>query len=591
MRRSRYVLTSAIAAVGFSALTASAQQPQRGSASAAASAPADSAIDPAMAARPARYLLRNGQDYLSYREYDRALHFFRTIETRKGELTDAEQQQLRQGIARAQQGKREAVNGPHVVAQPKGRPTNPPGSFALAQAPQPKSARPAVAVAKRAMAPEPVQLTSGTMPAVEETSVAVATMAEPAPVSPPSAVVPSVESAPAPLDLPVAAAVPPTPTTADGMELPSIPSAPPQSLPDLGSTPPGGTPLPTSPDSAPASLPLDPAPASVPVADSSSPPELPATAAPTPAFDPAAVPAESTMPALPESVPAPVVEPAPAPAPAPEAAPEPAQIPASAPAPAPARVGDPATVPAQAQPAPDSPPVADAPPVAEAGPVGVDVDPPAAAAAPVGSVPNSESFLTDRHRREIEKIAQRNMDNPANDRAAVANPTGDPNAPSGLTQGSTRLELLRPPSPTEAQPIRRIPVPEEFVPLAPRDWNANRKYWAAAGTCHMILYFQDPVLERYGQGVEQALGPRGRFFSYPLDDPKQSNQRNQILQPFWSIGKFCFQVGTLPYKLVVDPPWEAEYDLGYYRPGDKIPPDTLMITPTGIGPPLKGRKY
>ena len=52
-----------------------------------------------------------------------------------------------------------------------------------------------------------------------------------------------------------------------------------------------------------------------------------------------------------------------------------------------------------------------------------------------------------------------------------------------------------------------------------------------------------------------------------------------------------FQVGTLPYKLVVDPPWEAEYDLGYYRPGDRIPPDTIMITPTGVGPPLKGRQY
>ena len=139
------------------------------------------------------------------------------------------------------------------------------------------------------------------------------------------------------------------------------------------------------------------------------------------------------------------------------------------------------------------------------------------------------------------------------------------------TPGSPRLELPRAPSPTEARPLRRIPVPEEFVPLGKREWDPNRKYWAAAGTCHMILYFQDPVLERYGQGVEQSLGPIGRYFSYPLDDPKQSNQRNQILQPFYSMGKFCFQVGTLPYKLVVDPPWEAEYDLGYYRPGRPHP--------------------
>ncbi len=184
-------------------------------------------------------------------------------------------------------------------------------------------------------------------------------------------------------------------------------------------------------------------------------------------------------------------------------------------------------------------------------------------------------------------IAQRPV-NPDDNRPGTAT---DPMEPPAPTQGSPRLELPRAPSPTEARPLRSIPVPEEFVPLGKREWNPNRKYWAAAGTCHMILYFQDPVLERYGQGVEQALGPIGRYFSYPLDDPKQSNQRNQILQPFYSIGKLCFQVGTLPYKLVVDPPWEAEYDLGYYRPGDRIPPDTIMITPYGVGPPLKGRQY
>ena len=146
MRRPRFVLTSAFAAVGLSALSAPAQQPQRAAypPGATSSASADPNADAMMASRAARYLLRNGQDYLSYREYDRALGFFRAVENRQKELSEAERQQLRQGIARAQQGKREAVNGPHVVAQPKGRPTDPPGSFALAR---PKSARPAAAVA------------------------------------------------------------------------------------------------------------------------------------------------------------------------------------------------------------------------------------------------------------------------------------------------------------------------------------------------------------------------------------------------------------------------------------------------------------
>ena len=612
MRRPRFVLTSAFAAVGLGALSAPAQQPRPVAYPPGASiiSPPATSTDPSadamMASRPARYLLRNGQDYLSYREYDRALHFFRSIETRQKELTDTERQQLRQGIARAQQGKREAVNGPHVVAQPKGRPTNLPGALALA--PPAKAARPSVAVAKRSAAPEPVQLTSGTM-----------TEAEMAPTRASSLAPASIPSDPAPLDFPPPldpAANPAPVTTADGLELPPVPSVPPASLPDLGSPPPDAAPMPVMAESTadvPA-LPEVPAFESTPVAtpqpeamptletvpspvvEPSAMPEMPtlggeeAAPASLPTFESGAPAGETVLPVLPDSMPVtaamPVEEPTQDPVVAP--APEPAQMPMPMPMP----VEDPATIPAQgpAFPVGDAPPAPEAPSLpASAGSVGVD--PLQTYPAPVGSNPTSESFLTPRHRAEIEQLAQRNAANPASDRASAANPTGDPNAPMSLTQSSTRLELLRPPSPTEAQPIHQVPVPEEWVPLGRRDWTPNRKYWAAAGTCHMTLYFQDPVLERYGQGVEQALGPRGRFFSYPLDDPKQSNQRNQILQPFYSMGKFAFQVGTLPYKLVVDPPWEAEYDLGYYRPGDKIPPDTVMITPTGVGPPLKGRRY
>ena len=515
-----------------------------------------------MSTRAARYVLRNGLDYLSYREYDRALNFFRAAEARQAELSDAERQQLRKGIARAQQGKREAVNGPHVVAQPKGRPMNPAGSIALAA----PAARPKAGA--RAMAPEPVQLTSGTADAVEPA-------AEPAAPSP--ALVSSAPSEPAPLDKPAPATPGDLPAVAaDGLELPSLPSAPPEPLPDLASPPPGGaTPPAAEPASAPApTLPgLEPAPV-----DSAAPPELPnlGTAAPVepaaPAVDPAAVPA-----AAPEASPAPAAEP-----PTPPADAAPAQDPAPAPAP-----------PLETPPVPanEPPPAAEAPaaPADGAGPVGVDLA--RSRLAQEAGQPVPDTFLSTRHRAEIDRLAQRTPDTPAGDRAAAASPTADPNTASGPIQGSTRLELQRAPSPTEARPIRSIPVPEEFETLGRRDWTPSRKAWAAAGTCHMILYFQDPALERYGQSVEQGLGPRGRYFSYPLDDPKQSNQRNQILQPFWSIGKFCFQVGTLPYKLVIDPPWEAEYDLGYYRPGDRIPKDTIVELPVGVGPPLKGRKY
>ena len=43
--------------------------------------------------------------------------------------------------------------------------------------------------------------------------------------------------------------------------------------------------------------------------------------------------------------------------------------------------------------------------------------------------------------------------------------------------------------------------------------------------------------------------------------------------------------------MVVDPPWEAEFDLGYHRPGDRIPPDTMYLPVYGVGPPLRGRNY
>src|SRR5262249_11267063 len=60
---------------------------------------------------------------------------------------------------------------------------------------------------------------------------------------------------------------------------------------------------------------------------------------------------------------------------------------------------------------------------------------------------------------------------------------------------------------------------------------------------------------------------------------------------FFSIGLFAAQVALLPYNMFMDPPWEAEYDLGYYRPGDKVPTDVYYLPLTGVGPPLHGSNY
>ena len=59
--------------------------------------------------RGARYLLRNGLDYLNYQQYERALKFLREAESRKNELNDAERLVLKQGIESAQRGLRQAA--------------------------------------------------------------------------------------------------------------------------------------------------------------------------------------------------------------------------------------------------------------------------------------------------------------------------------------------------------------------------------------------------------------------------------------------------------------------------------------------------
>jgi hypothetical protein len=204
----------------------------------------------------------------------------------------------------------------------------------------------------------------------------------------------------------------------------------------------------------------------------------------------------------------------------------------------------------------------------------------------------TRSTLTPELRREADRIAR--LQDEALQRDPAQGPQRMPpgREPIGeLDIPTTRPELTRAPSPTEARPLRAIPVPEEFIPLAPRHWSPNRKYWAAAATCHSPLYFQDAALERYGYSVEQHFGTAGRCLTYPIDDPTQSKQRNQILQPFFSAGLMAAQIIALPYNLLVDPPWEAEYDLGYYRPGDRVPADVYYLPWHGVGPPLRGMNY
>jgi len=218
------------------------------------------------------------------------------------------------------------------------------------------------------------------------------------------------------------------------------------------------------------------------------------------------------------------------------------------------------------------------------------------------------SGLSAERRREIEQIARAQVERPGGATpglsplgggSAVSSPTQINNrgmmpgggSISALDDPLVRLELPRAPSPAEARPIRAILLPEQFDNIKPRQFDPRRKMWASSAVAHYPLYFQDPSLERYGISIEQRLGRAGRKLTYPIDDPTQSKMRNQIATPFFSAGLFALQTATWPLRMIADPPWEAEYDLGYYRPGDRVPEDTVIVPWKGVGPLFKGNKY
>ncbi|MEO6810540.1 MAG: hypothetical protein ABI353_15600 [Isosphaeraceae bacterium] len=612
MRRPRTALIAAVMMTALSATLLGARQLRGQSASPTGATPT---ID---STRGVRFLLRNGLDYLDkYQEYDRALVYLREAESRQSELDDAERKTLNQALQRALQGMR-AVEGAPGSARAEVPARSRPGTIALA---------PPSATIELLPADDPVQLVGGgaavrpepaanpgrsanprdqeivhqnqsvSIPGLQQTpqsispeprpepapiadqSLAMSAPGEPSPMPAQSGDVTIISAPPEPLDdvLPVIEArdepeLAPLPPVSDLPEPPELPPLTPS--PELPT--PAERPAPTNELTAPAEL-------ATPTNELAMPAELPA---PAELATPTELPATTTegvttppeLPPVIESEPL-VAEPEPVAEPAQAAAAVDPIVPIEEPAKIAARPAD-LERPAETATVDE---VGDLPPL-----------PPEPTPRTVSARSGTDSIihnslLSSELQREVEEVAQR-LEQDASRRIQQRSGANAPLSGTNDMAGS-QLELPRAPSPTEARPLRAIPVPEEFEPLPKRQWDPQRKYWAAAATGHGPLYFQDAALERYGQSLEQAAGPFGRFLSYPLDDPKQSQQRNQFLQPWYSIGKFATQIALLPYHLVVDPPWEAEWDLGYYRPGDRIPPDTFYIPTTGVGPPLRGRNY
>ena len=89
---------------------------------------------------------------------------------------------------------------------------------------------------------------------------------------------------------------------------------------------------------------------------------------------------------------------------------------------------------------------------------------------------------------------------------------------------------------------------EETVPSQnSRGWFATEFNWAASDLFAQPAYFDDPLLERYGQ------------------------TRHPLVQPWFSGVHFFGQFPLMPYKIVADRPFERVYTLGYYRPGSPMP--------------------
>jgi hypothetical protein len=79
-----------------------------------------------------------------------------------------------------------------------------------------------------------------------------------------------------------------------------------------------------------------------------------------------------------------------------------------------------------------------------------------------------------------------------------------------------------------------------------RNWMEYSYFWQASGSRSGPLYFEEPNLERYGY-------------------------KFGCLQPAVSAAHFFATIPLLPYKVVVHPPHECVYSLGYYRPGSCAP--------------------
>jgi hypothetical protein len=100
---------------------------------------------------------------------------------------------------------------------------------------------------------------------------------------------------------------------------------------------------------------------------------------------------------------------------------------------------------------------------------------------------------------------------------------------------------------------------EQIIPTGPRVnqesviWSSMAYTWTSPVFSHRPLYFEQPNLERYGNG------PR------------------RIFQPALSSAHFFISAPLVPVKMLYNAPWSDIYTLGEGRPGNLVPWQTHSL--------------
>ncbi len=170
--------------------------------------------------------------------------------------------------------------------------------------------------------------------------------------------------------------------------------------------------------------------------------------------------------------------------------------------------------------------------------------------------------LTDLPQVQPSQILSNDLPAPTSSAADDASNAPQQTAPKSKKDGMLSTAEMIGPLRDSQTLFSEIKIKEDYrylaqtIPDGPRiteqdfSWSPDLTTWASPVFHHRPLYFEQPNLERYGNGC------------------------NRYLQPALSSAHFFTSVPLMPYKMLRDPPWQDTYTLGERRPGNLVPMQT-----------------